>query len=206
MLTRTGVIVGTPGYMAPEQARGERGIDPRADVFALGCVLYRCLTGADAFGADDVLASMLKIVLEEPPHVRELRADVPPEVDHLVRRLLEKSPGGRPRDGTAVADEIRALAGKRQPLASPAPPKESGLTTSEWRLMCVLLARSSRAASAASDAAPLERLRAAVAPHGGRLELLADGSCLVSLVGAGAAADQAAQAARCGLAMSSSLR
>ncbi len=67
LLTHTGAILGTPGYMAPEQVRGETSIDARTDVFCLGCVLYRCLTGVSAFGGDQSLAVLAKILVEDVP-------------------------------------------------------------------------------------------------------------------------------------------
>src|SRR5262249_49662727 len=60
-VTQTGAVLGTPGYMAPEQARGNDEIDPRADVFALGCVLFECLTGSPAFPGDHFMAILAKI-------------------------------------------------------------------------------------------------------------------------------------------------
>lgn len=78
IVTQTGTIVGTPGYMAPEQAKGDRTtLDARADVFSLGCVLFECLTGKPAFQATHVMALLAKLLLDEPPRVRELRPDVP---------------------------------------------------------------------------------------------------------------------------------
>src|SRR5213078_3072847 len=68
-LTETGTAVGTPGYMAPEQARGERAIDPRGDVFALGCVLYECVSGVPAFAGRNSAAVMARIVLCDPPAI-----------------------------------------------------------------------------------------------------------------------------------------
>ncbi len=73
--TQTGLMVGTPGYMSPEQARGQKGIDARADVFSLGCVLYQCLTGRAPFVADDLFAVLAKLVFEEPPRIGELRPE-----------------------------------------------------------------------------------------------------------------------------------
>ena len=63
-LTLTGIMVGTPGYMAPEQARGARDVDPRADVFSLGCVLFHCLTGQRAFQGEDAVAVLARVLFE----------------------------------------------------------------------------------------------------------------------------------------------
>ncbi|MGK4004889.1 protein kinase [Sorangium sp. So ce1036] len=101
-----GEIRGTPQYMAPEQARGELEIDARADVFALGSVLFECLTGRAPFEGSDPLSVLMRVLLEEPPRVRELRDDVPAAVDRLVARMLSKAREGRPRDGGAVAAEL----------------------------------------------------------------------------------------------------
>jgi eukaryotic-like serine/threonine-protein kinase len=108
-LTLTGTLVGTPGYMAPEQARGLRDIDPRADVFALGCLLFRCLTGRPAFGTGDVMVMVFKILSEEPPRIRDLVPAAPPELDDLIARMLLKAPAGRPLDGAAVAAELAEI-------------------------------------------------------------------------------------------------
>jgi len=97
-LTRTGFMVGSPGYMAPEQARGDRSpLDHRTDLFALGCVLYECLTGRPPFFGDPV-AVRAKVLLFDPPRVRELNLDVSPQLSTLVTRLLSKEQRGRPMD------------------------------------------------------------------------------------------------------------
>jgi serine/threonine protein kinase len=75
-LTRHGTTVGTPGYMAPEQARGEDTVDARADVFSLGCVLFECLTGRPPFVADHPLAVLTKILFEQAPPPSQLRPDL----------------------------------------------------------------------------------------------------------------------------------
>src|SRR5206468_3317877 len=112
--------IGTPGYMSPEQARGERDVDARADVWALGCVLYRCLTGRTPFEGDDMLGVLLKVMLEDAPRVRETNTTVPVALDELVARMLDKTRDGRPPTGAAVAaalDEIDAHEGEAAPLS-----------------------------------------------------------------------------------------
>ncbi len=73
-VTQPGLLVGTPGYMAPEQVRASRILDARSDLFSLGCVLYACLTGHAPFRGAELVAVLAKIVLEPTPHVREERA------------------------------------------------------------------------------------------------------------------------------------
>jgi hypothetical protein len=107
-LTRTGLSVGTPGYMAPEQARGERDLDGRADLFALGCVLYECLAGTPAFTGEHATALRAKILTTEPPPLRERNPGVPEALDALVSAMLAKDPADRPGD----ADEVMAALGR----------------------------------------------------------------------------------------------
>jgi serine/threonine protein kinase/tetratricopeptide (TPR) repeat protein len=153
-LTITGSMLGTPGYMAPEQARGEPDVDARADVFAFGCVLFKCITGRAAFSGDDGLAVLLRVVLEDAPRLSEVRDDVPGALDELVARVLSKEPAGRPADGAALVAELEALgalSGRRATRASTSPP---ALTTTERRVMCLLVARVGRPAAAAPSANP----------------------------------------------------
>ncbi|HUQ40898.1 MAG TPA: serine/threonine-protein kinase, partial [Candidatus Limnocylindrales bacterium] len=109
-LTNTGVIMGTPGYMAPEQVRGETNLDARTDVFALGCVLYRCLTGQPAFAGEASLAVLAKILVEDVVLPSALVPHIPRALDELVARMLEKDPAARPRDASAIADALGGLA------------------------------------------------------------------------------------------------
>ena len=109
-LTSSGMLVGTPGFMAPEQALSSRSVDGRADLFALGCVLYSCLTGRRAFdGADtyDVLAQLVHVT---PPAMSGLVPHVPPQLDALIRRLIAKDPSGRPASAAEVARELVRIA------------------------------------------------------------------------------------------------
>ncbi len=139
-ITRTGVMIGTPGYMSPEQARGDRQIDPRADVFSFGCVLYKCLTGQNAYRGTDPLAVMAKILVEPPPRPSAAGVVVPDALDELIVRMLAKDPAGRPADGAAVHAELAAV--QRSLSGAPAPPskRRSSLLESEMRLCAVVMA------------------------------------------------------------------
>ena len=110
-LTQSGVVVGTPAYMAPEQARGEK-VDGRGDLFSLGCVLYRLCTGATPFAATDAMAMLMALATETPKPVREVNPDVPAELSELVMRLLAKNPAERPQTAGEVIQALHALEGR----------------------------------------------------------------------------------------------
>jgi serine/threonine protein kinase len=100
-LTQTGIAVGTPVYMSPEQAIGERALDGRSDIYSLGVVAYQMLTGRVPFTANNSMALLLKHVNERPRPVLELRPDTPPAMSEAIERSLLKSPEDRwPTAGT----------------------------------------------------------------------------------------------------------
>lgn len=113
-ITETNGFVGSLGYIAPEQARGDVEVDARSDVFSLGVLLFESITGQRPFAAEDPLAEACRILLEEPPRLAERCPDVPAALDDLVLRLLAKDPAARPADGHAAA---AALADVRAALA-----------------------------------------------------------------------------------------
>lgn len=117
--TRTGSALGTPGYMAPEQASAADGLDARADVYSLGCVLFECLTGRRPFIAENVIAVTMKSLLEDAPRVRSLRSDVPLDLDDLTARMLARNPAQRPTDCAMVAAELMALGAPGEPVSDP---------------------------------------------------------------------------------------
>ncbi|WP_437720726.1 protein kinase domain-containing protein [Sorangium sp. So ce861] len=211
-LTSPGAVLGTPGYMAPEQARGDSVVDARADVFALGCVLFQCLAGRPPFLGNSALALLMKVVLEEPPRLGELRDGIPEQLERLVARMLAKAAGERPRDGAAVAAELAAVAGAglsigASAVAAPAAPGEA-ITTAERKVMCVILAEDGAEAGATlstltdtGGAARAEALRDIAARHGGRLDRLQSRWLLVALSGAEPPTDLAARAAHCARAL-----
>ncbi|WP_438023632.1 serine/threonine-protein kinase [Sorangium sp. So ce233] len=208
-LTAAGLVLGTPGYMAPEQARGELNVDARVDVFALGCILYRCLTGRAAFQGNAGLAVLMKVLLEDPPRARDMRPGIPAALDDLVARMLAKSPSDRPADGDAVAAELAAIAASGAPessLGGPRsfPPRAVELTTGERRVMCLVVTRERPAEGDAAEEprrAQLWQLHDVAEQYRGELELLEGRSPIIVLSGAGTPTDLAARAARCALAL-----
>lgn len=107
-LTKSGAVVGTPAYMAPEQARAQK-VDHRADLFSLGCVLHRLATGEMPFKGDTVMAVLTALATENPPPANELNPNVPPRLAALVTALLSKDPNKRPQTARAVADELQSI-------------------------------------------------------------------------------------------------
>src|SRR3984957_12963416 len=92
--TAAGVVLGTPGYMSPEQVRGQAA-DARTDIFAFGAVLYEMLSGVRVFRRDTPAESMTAILREDPPEISDASRLVSPALDRIVRRCLEKSPEQR---------------------------------------------------------------------------------------------------------------
>jgi hypothetical protein len=209
--TATGAIVGTLGYMAPEQARGERALGPPADVFSLGCVLFECVAGKPAFHGAHPVALLAKLLLEEPPRLRDLRPEAPEALAALLGRMLAKDPAQRPPDGAAVLSLLDEIAVDSREALSRRPCSErSAITGTERRLVSIVAVASSCGSPpgrVGAHVTPRERLiavRRAALPLGARVEELSSGVVLAVLVGEGSVTDQAANAARCALAVKTS--
>jgi hypothetical protein len=200
-LTGAGRLVGTPEYMAPEQMRGELKLPLSVDVFALGCVLFECLTGQRPFTADRIETLLAKVLLEEAPRLRSARPSLPATLDTLVARMLERQASLRPRDGDTLRDELDALG----PLDGE--PPASALTrdlpphVGEVHLVTVLACAQPDHATdetvADGDFNHRELLQAELARLGARVTWLRDGTILGAILRGGHARDQAALAARC---------
>jgi serine/threonine protein kinase len=108
-LTQAGAILGTPGFMAPEQFDGSH-VDARADLFSLGCVLYRTTTGRAPFRGKDTITTLMAAATEHPPPPEALNPNVPPTLSALILRLLAKAPDDRPQSAHEVAKQLEALA------------------------------------------------------------------------------------------------
>jgi serine/threonine-protein kinase len=94
-MTETGLSLGTPGYMSPEQATGERVLDARADVYSLGCLLYEMLVGEPPHTGPTIQAVIAAVVTKDPELVSDRRPSVPPNVEAAVHKALAKLPADR---------------------------------------------------------------------------------------------------------------
>jgi eukaryotic-like serine/threonine-protein kinase len=204
--TQVGTLIGTPGYMAPEQAQGQKQLDGRVDLFALGCVIYLCLTGRSAFTGSDMHAVYAKILLTHPAPVRALNPDVSERLAALVDQLLRKRPAERPespRAVTLILDSLHESRGTRRVAVIPGefkgPKPETGPTqkvqgrAQGTPTVCLVLV-GEQDASETETPPSLEAIRAS-APNPSQVIALEDGWYLVSLSGT----DVACQAADCAL-------
>ncbi|QJW94878.1 protein kinase domain-containing protein [Frigoriglobus tundricola] len=122
-LTARGMVVGTPAYMSPEQARGHT-VDARSDLFSLGAVMYRLCTNRLPFEGPTAMAVLMALGTEEPVPVRERNPAVPEPVAALVHQLLAKAPADRPQSAAEVLKRVQAVAqgtGASQVVVTPAP-------------------------------------------------------------------------------------
>jgi tetratricopeptide (TPR) repeat protein len=192
-LTHDGIVLGTIGYMAPEQALADEMVDARADVFSMGAVLFECLTGTPAFAAKQIVGVLAKLLREDAPRVRDLRPDLPPALDDLVARMLSRDRSARPRDAGELLDAIRSLG-----LLSGAAPRASPhavlhLSDSEQRYVSAILAMG-------AGEEP-ERARDLARRMRGEMLRLADGTVVVLFESPSAPNEQAIRAAACALAL-----
>src|SRR5206468_1544440 len=154
----------------------------RVDVYALGCVLYECLTGKVPFRANELVGLLAKILLEDAPRVRESCPDAPEALDDLIAHMMAKDPAERPLDAAAVVEALRSL-DEIKPARSLRSGPLAVLTGEEQRVVCIILA--GQPEKAASSTTIRELLRATVEPFGGQLEPVAGGAMVVAMVGSG---------------------
>jgi hypothetical protein len=192
-LTRTGYLVGTPNYMAPEQARGARDITPAADVFALGCVMYECLSGRAPFAADHVSAVLTRILFDDPePLVQKLPA-LDRRLSELVEWMLAKNVATRPPNAGAVHAALVRLSGAEPDAANTTAlaPRSATVIGVGRGLHGVVLA--------AAATPPPGDLGAVLTAARARWEWLVDETLVASVRGHDSALDLADEAARIAL-------
>jgi hypothetical protein len=202
-VTRTGNLVGTPGYLAPETVDAAVGIDGRADIFSLGCVMHECLTGQPTFRGHEPGVLIAKLMLEDPPPLAEILPDVPRSASDLVARMLAKKPERRPTAAqvlriAAALDGLADVAGAGLGKA-----QEMQLTVVEQRVSCIVMAT----ATLGPESPDSPRLAPTLAELEARLALrfsartfaLPGCKILVTLPEGTVASDQAVLAARSAL-------
>src|SRR5262249_27257846 len=109
-ITRWGGGVGTPAYMAPEQARGDAPIDARSDIYSLGATLFELIAGRPPHVGPTIIATLARLVTTSAPRLAELRRDTPPMLDSLVSRMLETDPSARPSSMKEVQEQLHEAA------------------------------------------------------------------------------------------------
>ena len=122
-LTQAGTIMGTPSYMAPEQAKGSR-VDGRADVYAVGAILYRALTGQRPYEREDARATLAAVLVEEPPRPRAIDPKISEDVEVVIQTAMAREPKDRYQTAEDLEDALERLAGQA-PLALTTPPPRS---------------------------------------------------------------------------------
>jgi hypothetical protein len=129
-LTQTGMLVGTPAYLAPEQALG-RDTDFRTDIFALGLLLYELASGTNPFAAGSIPATIARIVDEDPPLLSEVQPQSVPELDRIIQRCLKKDPTARYRATHEIVGDLERLRADR--AAGRGPTSEAAVDATSTR-------------------------------------------------------------------------
>jgi Tol biopolymer transport system component len=134
--TQPGVVLGTMGYMAPEQVRG-RPADRRSDLFSFGTILYEMLSGQRAFRGDTAADTITAILTKEPPDLSQTNKDIHPGLDRIVRHCLEKNPEERFESARDVAFDLEALSTVSAPTATGVHPRPAGPARRPWGLLAL---------------------------------------------------------------------
>jgi len=195
-ITQLGVALGTPAYMAPEQASADPNVDARADLYAFGCMAYEMLTGSPPFSGRPPTALLAAHVAETPEPVQRRRPNIPPALAVLVMQCLEKRPADRPRDANAVVRSLDAISitpGTNASVAMPAyvatgASAVRGRNVRQWipwlvaAALALALGFALTRGRAGSNAPPPPEIRTTIAlPDGWRFIVSADGLPMVGL-------------------------
>ncbi|MEZ4452686.1 MAG: protein kinase [Nannocystaceae bacterium] len=210
-LTRTGVALGTPNYMSPEQVRGSRDVGPQSDVFSLGAVLYEALSGRQPFVADGVAEVFTRILYHDPPPLAKIAPSIPDDLAELCARMLAKSPEDRPEGARGIlaaldSDPTPRDHGEPTLIASYAG-GTAAPAAREQHLCSVVYAspaprtgdpvgRGDETTAPRTESVEVER---AIAGLGAHLDRLVDGAWVVTMPSSESAVDQALLGARVAL-------
>ncbi|MFT3925399.1 MAG: protein kinase [Myxococcales bacterium] len=218
-LTRSGLLLGTPLYMSPEQARGLRNLGPASDTFSMGSVLFEALCGVPAFAGDTAMGTLARICFEEPESIESLRSNVPDEVVAVLQSMLDKERDKRPSyaaltdDWTRVASHLSACPVDESESVPVKLASEELMMTralkgalrsrAQQRVLCAVFVGhvSGELDSRATTPELVEqRLDAMLHRYRARSEAIHDGSLVLFLEERGTPTEQATAAARCALA------
>ncbi len=134
-ITMTGIIVGTPYYMSPEQAKAEKDIDFRADIYSLGATLYYMLTGRLPYDATSAMAILARVISEQATEIRKINSNVSPGCEKLISKMMAKNKDQRYASWQEVIDEIDEIIDDNgTPVAAFTEPQEEYLGRSDWLL------------------------------------------------------------------------
>lgn len=221
-ITKTGFSIGTPAYMAPEQARGEREITAAADVFSLGCVIYECLTGEPLYLGEYSISKEGGISYEEGAPIRALLPSIPESFAALLDRMYNKVVAERPQNGGALLEEIEALdeggmsAQDSVMVVSTAP--QLGAPALDERRLAILILAVPRADAMLDEAKTMELSRAVhleemttgvtkptlqrvIRRFGAQAKWLSDGSLIAGMNQAASPKDLVMHCAQCALSL-----
>jgi hypothetical protein len=181
-LTQTGLSLGTPQYMSPEQATGDRGIDARSDVYSLASVLYEMLAGEPPVTGASAQSMIAKLMTEKPTHLRVLRDTVPPSIDEAVAKALAKTPADRfaTAGEFSRALEVKSTEASRGPAASE--PATGARARGRVAIIAGVVALVAVAAGGIYAYRGRSAPRASAAALGPRTQLTSSGSVLVPAI------------------------
>jgi serine/threonine-protein kinase len=157
-LTQLGSVLGTPDFLAPEQARDSRNVDIRADLYSLGCTLYYILTGKTPFGEGTTMEKLLRHQMEQAPPLERVRPEVPPELGAVVRKLMAKRPDDRYQTPIEAAVAL-------EPFTRRVRSQESGVRSQQPVLAAIPVATAVAATASAPAAQPTGAATAVAEPH-----------------------------------------
>ncbi len=175
-LTQSGALIGTPSYMPPEQARGDRRITTAADIYSLGAILYEVLTGRPPFRTESVLDTVMRAIDSEPDHPRSINPAADADLSVIALKCLNKDPGRRYSSAAALADDLERWTNGEPILARPTPMLEkawkwakqsagatataagSGACGPSWRARSLVISKRCRRTAASGATRPARTL------------------------------------------------